>query len=363
MAAGVAIHGAPGPGNDRVDRPLFPPRDRIEHESGFSNKAMSTDNDTGAPTGDTGPPPRGRLVSRRSHLIERFFTDGIREYGGFPLDHTTFARELVRRVERRLSGAGLQDTGRRLDEALAKIAGTDLYLTIACDRRLEAAWQTLADRYFPRLERLLEQRGTLVTVAKEIVANLPGDLIAPPPKSDAATRIGTYDGFGSLFYWLVTFVLRKRNERTRRVEPRAGLEKWLARVARETGDPGVSPDDPASAAYAREACDRLRTVVRLAWARLTPRHLLVLRCKFLHSLSQKEVARMLGVSEALVSHLLHEGMGAARMSVMREFRAEARDCWPGLDQLWGVVTELLTDTRNLVEGQDPLSLPRSARNA
>lgn len=297
------------------------------------------------------------------HLIERFFEEGMREYGAFPLDLTTFARELTRRVQRRLAAGGAQATGHRLDQAVARVAGADLYLTIACDHRFEAAWLALSDRYYLRLERLMQRRGTPETVAREIVANLSGDLVAPPPRSDAATRVGTYDGFGSLFYWLVTFVFRKRNERLRGVSPRTKLERWLARKSREAGGPGGVLDDPACAAYAREACERLRSVIRAAWGQLTWRHLLVLRSKFLHNLSQKEIARMLGVSEALVSHLVGEATEAARISVMREFREEATDEWPSLNQLWRTVTGLLTEAEVFLEGQDPLSHPPGARNA
>jgi hypothetical protein len=53
------------------------------------------------------------------------------------------------------------------------------------------------------------------------------------------------------------------------------------------------------------------------------------------------MARVLGVSEALVSHMIREGVEKTRQAVKTQFVREAGDAWPDSDHLWSALSDLL----------------------
>lgn len=287
------------------------------------------------------PEPVSEIATRHAFSIRRAYQQGTKEYGRLPLGFHSFAGAVVDRVRRRFDRACAGNRDERIGSILSRIAGADLYLAVACENRAEGAWQVFSDRFLPRLRRFMLRKGIPENEADEILADLPGDLFVPPPGSRAASRIGTYDGSGQLFYWLVTIILRRRADRTRARKRTGSLE---GENGPEGPEPRQSADetiDPEQIATVQETCRRIMDAVRSAWRELTPRHLLLLRFKFLTRRSQKEMARTLGVSEALVSHLLRDGVEKTRQAVETQVVRESGDAWPDSDRLWSALSDLL----------------------
>ena len=63
--------------------------------------------------------------------------------------------------------------------------------------------------------------------------------------------------------------------------------------------------------------------------------------KFLSGCNQKDAARVLGVSEAMVSQLLRDVQDRIRQAVAARFRDASGVGWPDADRLWAALTRML----------------------
>jgi RNA polymerase sigma factor (sigma-70 family) len=201
--------------------------------------------------------------------------------GGLPLDRTAFDAAWVR-------AGDPASTGSSADRRAA-----DVYLAAACDAGIPGAWDAIAEGYAPRLRALLRKQGVREAAVDESVADLWGYLCEPPPDGRARTRLGTYDGSGSLFSWLAVLVLRRRQALS---APRPGTEGGL-------GD-DVPASRPGRAAGHEETVARFRAAIRAGLDSLTDRERLALLLKHRDGLRGREIAKILRVGEPRVSRLL-----------------------------------------------------------
>jgi RNA polymerase sigma factor (sigma-70 family) len=179
---------------------------------------------------------------------------------------------------------------------LLRTARADLFLAIACDRGVPGAWEALARRFLPGLGTLVFRLGAPPAVARAILEELPGELCSPPPRGGARTRIGTFDGSGSLAAWLAVHVRRRLVDRwraARTCEPAGPLEELPA--------PEI---DPGDALVAKETRARARSALESGWARMTTSEALACEWKLQGAMSQRQIAQLLGVCEPRVSRLL-----------------------------------------------------------
>lgn len=272
--------------------------------------------------------------------LERAFEVGRSEYESLALDFETFCEDTTLRVERRLRRAGVEPSEARMRTEIERLRGADLFLALACEHRIEEGWQILLDRFLPRLRRLMLHRGVASRDAEDVLASLPGDLLeAPPTRDDAMTRIGTYDGCGDLFYWLATFAFRRHADAARRAKATVSLDHDAEAVG-----PDSQAADPTRRASAQETCDRIRAAVRAAWRELSSRHLLILRFKFLSSRTQKQVARLLGISEATVSALAREAVEKTRAALVDALSDEHEQAWPDAGRMWHAISSALEES-------------------
>src|SRR5262245_17862892 len=112
-------------------------------------------------------------------VLRRGFEAGARLYGALALPYETFARlareHARRRLERCAAGA------ERAAEVLGVAHLADLYLATACEVDAPRAWAVLVERVLGALGAVAGRRGASPAEAREIVADLPGELCAPPP--------------------------------------------------------------------------------------------------------------------------------------------------------------------------------------
>jgi len=243
--------------------------------------------------------------------LRRAFEEGKREYGPLPLPFETFARRALDLGRRRLRVYRLPPTRARIAEYLAAAAGADLFLGCACEEGVAGAWEAFASRFVPRLFGLARRYGASPSEAEEIARDLPGDVASPPPSGGARTRIGTFDGTGSLFAWLSVQVARRIAARARAKRP-LSLERGgegARSAAAETPDSSAAAGDPAEISLDAEAASIVGEAVRSAWKRLDAREASALVLRFRDGLTLKEIAPRLGVSFSQVSRIVS---GAAR---------------------------------------------------
>jgi RNA polymerase sigma-70 factor (ECF subfamily) len=265
--------------------------------------------------------PRVDASWRRRGLLHRAHDDGRREYPGVALDFAVYARRALDLATRRVERGGVAPTDARVDDALERAHGADLYLAIACDAGLARSWETLEERVLPGLSRVAARRGASAAEAQDVLAELPGELCSPPPSGGARTRLGSYDGSGSLFAWLAVVVARRVADLRRASYTPTGRAATSLEASGESAPAPAATDAasrrPIDRLVLDEEASRFREALRRAWRDLTDREALVLLWKHRDGLAQRDIARLLDVGEPRVSRLLDAALAKLRTTIQR----------------------------------------------
>lgn len=276
------------------------------------------------------PSRHPRLRRRDERLLQQAFAAGAARYGEFPLPFARYAEHALQHVRTRLQRAGVAPTPPHLSRELARAAAADLYLALACDDGLPGAWEAFTAHFLPRVRGLLRQAGAPDQLADEITDSLPGDLIAAPGTTGARTRLGTYDGSGSLFGWLAIVALRAL-ARERRARPLPSCAPELLAPARE---------DPAARANSIEAGTHFSHALRAAWQTLTDRERIAVACKYGDGLKQEVIAVLLGVGPPRVSRILDKAVAKIRTTIDAQLGRTA-GAWPDASDLRDVLRDVV----------------------
>jgi RNA polymerase sigma factor (sigma-70 family) len=254
-------------------------------------------------------PPEPLSPPERSRL-EAGFAAGRARWGAFELGWDAFAARAVASAERRAAAARATRA-----EILDRLVLEDLYLACACDARDGRAWEVVLARLGERITALLVTRGVPARAAREVVAELPGQLYAEGGFTG-------YEGSGTLFGWLAVVAIRARAGAGRRPRP--------ALLAESPVGPDPRADDAAADA---ESGERFAAALRSAFAQLPPRQRLVLKLRYGDGVRQTEIARALGIGEPRVSRLLQRALAVLRPRVERALPGAAEELgrlWPSL---------------------------------
>ena len=238
--------------------------------------------------------------------LRRGFELGRAAHGALGLAPEEYSRRVLALVEGRLRRAGVPVAAEGMAEALSRSDLADLYLAVACEAGTAGAWERFSGAYGRVIVALAVRRGASAAEAEELAGEIPGELFTPPPRGGARTRLGTYDGSGSLSGWLAVIVQRRLADR------------WRA-ASREPPPPRPPPPepDPHAAAGDRETLARFEEAFREAWADFAPQEALALLLRYRDGLPQTEIARVLGVGEPRVSRVLSGASARIRVAILR----------------------------------------------
>lgn len=203
-------------------------------------------------------------------------------------------------------------------DAVARAALADLYLSLACDDRTEHAWPVLVAR-FTRPLRAVASRMRRAD-AEEAAHDLLDDLATPGPDG-SRTRLGGFDGRGSLLGWLTAILVRRVWKSGRRGDTRATVsldagEGERGPQGRDRAGHGSDGADPAERVADAETAAVLDRAFARAWDDLTARERLALLLKHRDGRTQREVAATLGVGEPRVSRLVGAAVEKLRQGVI-----------------------------------------------
>lgn len=206
----------------------------------------------------------------------------------------------------------------------------DYYLARACAAAVPGAWEQLQARVKGPLRAFLRKRGASLSDTDHLIDEAWGFLAEPPPRGGARTRIGTYDGRGSLRAWLATVLCRRLTDR------------WRARSADQelpVGDRGPASGHvgPADHAARQESAEVLGRALEAAWAELTDRELQAVVLKYRHQLPQTEIARILRVGPPRVTRILKSATARLRSTI--ETRCSAHPGWSAPGGGWAGLFE------------------------
>jgi RNA polymerase sigma factor (sigma-70 family) len=246
------------------------------------------------------------------------FDGGVAAHGALGLAFGRFAERALALTLRRLERIAGPPSRGDLAAALARAALADVYLAAACEDGVPGAWERFVGAFGPTIARLAVRRGASRAEAEEMAHDLPGEIFAPPPGGGARTRLGTFDGAGSLTGWLAVIVQRRLVDRRRAI----------ARGPSTTDDAPSSDfadaasDDPAARAAGAETARAFALALAEAWNSITPREAVVVLLRYRDGLQQTEIARLLRIGEPRVSRTLSCAAEKIRAVVLRRVGSE-----------------------------------------
>jgi RNA polymerase sigma factor (sigma-70 family) len=206
-----------------------------------------------------------------------------------------------------------------------------------CQRGDPEALAQLREACQDGLRKVLLARGATLTETEDLLADLWADCV--PGADDRPSLLEKFSGKCAVQAWLATVLTRRWIDLKRKQVRRGEVDHATF------GDPKVDVMQrlPAPAVVETENAlvVLLRDSLRAAIAGCPPHVMVLLRLRYLHNLTQRELARMLGWHEAKMSRTLSGALDQIQAAVLGEVRS--RDPW--LQLTW-------QDFLDLCESQD-----------
>lgn len=203
----------------------------------------------------------------------------------------------------------------------------DLSQVQKCLRGDAAALGALRGRFDAALGAILRARGASATEADDVLADLWGDCVGSGEERPALLE--KYSGRCPLQAWLALVATNRWYDAKRREARRVNLTDVSPDESGREIRPG-SAVEQSSSGVDDAIVGLLRDSLKAAFAARPPRDLVVLRLVYIHGLSQREIARMLGWNESKLSRNLSRTMQDIESRALSELRK--RDPW--LDLSW-----------------------------
>jgi RNA polymerase sigma-70 factor len=192
---------------------------------------------------------------------------------------------------------------------VAELHTNDLYLTIACAHKSEAAWQQF-DLYFRKyLLDLAKRESANVEAARELANGVFTDLFFED--RSGRPRIASYEGQCSLARWLrIVISNRAINERQRKCNDVESLESTTDFIDENSLHRIELP------LRAKQYRPIVQKTFQGASCRLTEREQYILLLRYDHKLKEQVMGRLLGVHQSTVTRLLQRIYQKMRREVM-----------------------------------------------
>jgi len=268
------------------------------------------------------------LIEEHQEQLKAAHEAGLAAHPGLDLSFEQFAQRLVAGENGNFGICGPAS----LKSRLAELQAADYFLASACECSCPEAWERLLELYLPRLRTMALRWGASAANADEVARDLPGELASRPANGRTSTRIGSYNGTGSLLAWLGTIVDRGLSLRARNRTPLADAELDI-RVAEDSPPPDLVVHSETGA--------RVGVAFEGALLDLSAREFLLVAAKFRDGRSQREIAAQLGISEARVSYLMKRALDRIRDAVRRDVPDETAVHWLHRDGLAAVLKDVI----------------------
>lgn len=214
----------------------------------------------------------------------------------------------------------------------------DRMLVEKCLQHDVEALERLRGRFHATLQRILRARGASETESDDTLADLWGECVGN--NEDQPGLLEKYSGKCPLQAWLAMvatnrwYDAKRRETRCLRIADLESDVSIRAAAERESTEQAARWPEPA-------IVELLRACLRASFAACNPHEMVLLRLVFIHGLSQREVARMLGWNESKLSRSLCKAMQQIEVQSLAEVKK--RDPW--LDLSWQDFLDLCQTTQ------------------
>jgi RNA polymerase sigma factor (sigma-70 family) len=202
----------------------------------------------------------------------------------------------------------------------------DLLQARRCQQGDVAALAALRHQLHDALLRILLSRGASRSETEDLLADLWSDCV--PGDGGRSSLLEKFSGKCALLSWLATVATRRwidlKRKQARYVEfGKADIEHLEAEpLNRLPAEPAVGTEDVL--------LNILLEGLRAAFSLCPPESMVLLRLRYVHGVSQREIVRMLGCHESKVSRVLSQALQDIETNALREVKRH--DPW--LDLTW-----------------------------
>jgi RNA polymerase sigma-70 factor len=239
-------------------------------------------------------------------LIEQAYQNGQAFHGELNLEYDVYIDYLLPIINKYL-GDHPQEV--LVIKFITELHTNDLYLTIACAQKTEAAWQQFDDLYRGYIYTVAKYECSTLDAALDLADNLLSDLYF----SDRAnrSRIASYEGQSSLARWLrIVITHRAINERERKRNHFESLDSF-SDIADEK-IPALMESLIRANTYRPMILETFRSAIKS----LSPREQYILLMRYEEELQANEIARVLGLHPSNVTRQLQRIQEKIKLEVV-----------------------------------------------
>jgi RNA polymerase sigma-70 factor len=209
-------------------------------------------------------------------------------------------------------------------EFLDSLKWEELFLTTACASGDGAAWKAFHLRYHAVIQKAARYCTENSSEAQELSESMMSDLFLPASKGSGQrlSKIGQYDGIGSLEGWIKVVVSRMAIDRIRRLQKQVSLEEIEVEQPSRTE---TSPDMGTGVGTdVARASQMFQSSLNHALKQLETQEKLILSLYYLKDVNLKEIGKLLRVHESTISRTLDRVRRQLRKSVEKHLRDHFR---------------------------------------
>lgn len=229
-------------------------------------------------------------------LAAQAYASGVAVHGDLNLELIAYTCHLVCVVTKRL--------GKSPDQGAAfafvtRLHTTDLYLSVACARESERAWNRFSVLYQKCIAEIASSVQRSRGEANELAESILGHIFLPDKAG--RSRIASYDGRSSLTTWLSSVISHKA------LNDRASKANGLERLNELPEIADYSAVRKIEIAVRADRCEsRVRDSLIGASKNLTERERFVLALRYVDQLQGTDIARLLRVHPSTVTRQLQQ---------------------------------------------------------
>jgi RNA polymerase sigma-70 factor len=249
-------------------------------------------------------------VRRQNELdsaVEKAYSVGIAAHADLGLAVEDFVAHLNSISAKHLGGNPAQDAAARF---IAGLNAEDLYLTAACVHNSAPAWSRFAALYDKHIDNVAHGVCSTHQEARELTSSLMAHLFFHD--RSGRSRIGSYDGRGSLRTWLAIVIKHQViNQRQLKSSDPVPLDSL-----RNTASAGAASELEAAllrSKYREAIADSFKSAAE----KLNERERLVLVLRFEDEMAAIEIARLLGVHPSQITRTVKQAQVKFRTTVLK----------------------------------------------
>lgn len=227
------------------------------------------------------------------------------EYPGVALPLHAFEEKIFKVLQKSLTQipepTPRETAERELIHLLSQLHWQELYLTTACERGIDVAWNIFHSQYRGTILKTAMRSACNASEGQEIADSFLSELFLPSQtgSSEGEKKIGQYSGIGSLEGWIKVVIARQSIDRIRAQKRQVPIDDL--EVEPPSLDQSARTDSRILEHDKQRALQMVSSGLTEALRHLEPQQKIILQLYYLQQVTLKEIGAFLKVHESTAS--------------------------------------------------------------